>query len=122
MSPLTYKYTIENGTGMTLGYACSPVLIPSIVERGVIVPSSPLIRIQHGVNPSFTMYSSSPALRCTLWSTDSPEKPEKNFTLFGASLNFITLLCPTPFEEVCNPVDTILAGRWLPYVSLINTA
>ena len=121
MSTLTYKYTIENGTGMTLGYACSPVLISSLVERGVISRSSPAVRLKHGVNPSFTMYSSSPALRCTLWSIDTPEKPAKSFTLFGASLNFITLLCPTPFEEVCNPVDTILAGRWLPYVSLINT-
>jgi hypothetical protein len=111
---IMFKYFVENGTGMELGYTVVGAR-GELVSTGVIPRSSPERRQRRGTNPSWSSLSDSATLRVTVWSEQTPAKPGKTFVMDGSALNFITVLCPNPFEEECDPLDTVFAGRWLPY-------
>lgn len=106
-----YKYHIENGTSMELSYECE---CADDIFSGVILPSNPRIRRTHGINPSFTMLTEGSVLKCFVRSTQHSDKPGKMFTLFGDRMNHVTLQCPQPFQDQCDPVRMIISGKWLP--------
>lgn len=65
--------------------------------------SSPAIRRVHGINPSVTWQSDSDAARVEVSYRDVfPFAPPKVFTMFPGT---VTLLCPTPFGDVCPPLS-----------------
>lgn len=111
-----YKYHLENGTGMPLGYACSTTIAGVDVHyNGIIAPSSPVIRNRHGTNPSFTTLADGHVMTCRVWDASDGGKPAKTFAIYGNDINHVTLQCPNPFEEECNPVEMIMSGKYIPF-------
>ena len=108
---MLYKYHVENGSGMELLYECT---CAGDVFSGVILASSAGIRRVHGINPSLTLLTAGLVLTCVVRSAHDPEKPGKLFTLYGDTMNHVTLQCPQPFADRCDPLTMIMSGKWLP--------
>lgn len=111
-----YKYQLENCTGMPLRYECSTTIAGVGVQfEGIIAPSSAALRRKHGANPSFATLADGDVLTCRVWdaSEGGLAKPPKNFTISGTNHNHVTLHCPTPLEEECNPVELMMSGKFI---------
>jgi hypothetical protein len=114
---MSYKYLLENGTGMPLRYACLTTIAGVGVQyEGIIAPSSPVIRNKHGVNPSFVTLADGDTMTCRVWdaSEDGAAKPPKIFTLDGNRQPHMTLQCPAPLQEECDPLEMMMGGKFIP--------
>ena len=105
-----FRYRVENGTGMSLRYTCVSEH-EKVVYRGVLLPSSPLLRFKHGTNPAFEAQGTSPLLQCTVWDNENEDAPPKVFVLDARRHNFITLLSPYPDVDQCPPELLVFAGK-----------
>lgn len=105
-----YKYRIENGTGMTLSYMCVAEH-EKVIYRGLLLPSSPLLRFKHGTNPAFEAQGPSAVLQCSVSDAENQDAPPKVFLLDARRHNFITLLSPYPDVDQCAPEQMVFAGK-----------
>ena len=98
------KYSLENGTEMQLR-----VLLGDEKEESLIQPSSVDTRRIQGINPSLTWTSSERSVRVEVYAVDAyPFAPPKIFTMLPGT---VTLLCPTPFGDVCPPLSLMYVVR-----------
>jgi hypothetical protein len=105
-----YTYRIENGTGMALKYVCVADE-ERVVYRGVLLPSSPLLRFKHGTNPAFQAQGASPFLQCTISDDQNEDAPPKRFLLDARRHNYVTLLSPYPDVDQCAPEQLVFAAK-----------
>lgn len=105
-----YTYRIENGTGMALKYVCVADH-DTVVYRGVLLPSSPLLRFKHGTNPAFQAQGNSPLLRCSVFDSENEDAPPKVFVIDARRHNYITLISPYPDVDQCAPEQLVFAAK-----------
>jgi hypothetical protein len=92
-----FRYSLENGTE-----AAMEVRIGGRAESEVVRASGADVRRIHGINPSVTWETSEPAVNVQVRYVDAyPGAPPKVFTMLPGT---VTLLCPTPFGDVCPPL------------------
>ena len=82
------------------------------IDGGVeeeVQASSAAIRRVHGINPSVTWTTDNAAVHVEVSYRDAyPGAPPKVFTMFPGT---VTLLCPTPFGDVCPPLRLLYVVR-----------
>lgn len=115
-----YTFHLENGTSTPLLYKVFSAHAPPPADgesgklyQGVIPASSEEHRWVYGQNPAFHTQHAAPQLNFMIWSVVQPQAPPLLFTMDASKTNHLTLMCRSPFVEMCSPTTMIFVGKQL---------